>query len=364
VLNSTFFGTPLNDPIQDVFNCLIGIKVQGIEAGLTWVHDHAKVSIPALPDNSMTLGDMFGKSSDLGQFLSDPSSVTQNDLSAALVTVGNKIQATIRQEALLALGVLICYLIVVFSGLGWTIYKLMGSEVVRPGPGVDSVAHQYIYPTTTAPKEPPSTSSSADTLHQVPIGMAEAFNPKSHFSLSPSSPAPAYNRTFSDVNSVAPYTLNPHPFPNSSSNDNNQQGNGRNSRIPFWRNLNTSNNPFQKKNHDDDQYDEKKNGFIWSKHNKKQSIDLFKNFVRQSRSMQDEHRRWPSLITFLRAETIWVYANLLFLMLYPKTIWAAIVTQWRTWFRSKPGIEALCFFPANCTSRDGYLRWCRCHVLL
>jgi hypothetical protein len=262
ILNATFSGTPLNDPIKEVFNCLIGIKVAGIEAGLTWVHDNAKVKVPSLPSDSMTLGDMFGKSSDLGKFLSNPSSVTQNDVSAALVTVGSKLEAGIRQEALLALGVFICYLIVVFCGLGWMIYKLMGSDVVTPGPGADPIAHPYVFPTTTAPKEPPSTSSSSDTRYDAPTGIAEAYNPKSHFSLSPTSPAPAYNRTFADVNSVAPYALNPHPFPNSSSNGEKQQSNGRNSRIPFWRNLNTSNNPFQSRHDDTDHYDEKKNPFI------------------------------------------------------------------------------------------------------
>jgi hypothetical protein len=248
VLNTTFYGTPLNTAVLDIFNCLIGIKVQGIEAGLTWLHDHAHVNFPTVPSNSMTLGDLLDKDSDLGSFLSNPSNVTQNDVSSAINVVAVKLAATIRMEALVALGVLFCYFIVVFMGFAWTVYKLFGSDVVRrPDENVEFFAQGA----STTPNRP-------STSHTV---VAEAFNPKSRFSGSPTDPAPAY-KTFPDLSSTAPYTLNPHPLPRSSNGDDafgasDQIQSSNPKRTSFWR-MKPSSNPFQTRSHEE--YNEK-NGF-------------------------------------------------------------------------------------------------------
>ncbi|KAK7205489.1 hypothetical protein BZA70DRAFT_160557 [Myxozyma melibiosi] len=45
-LSDVFGGTPLYDPILDVLNCLLLLKIQGIESGLTWAYDHAHISLP------------------------------------------------------------------------------------------------------------------------------------------------------------------------------------------------------------------------------------------------------------------------------------------------------------------------------
>ncbi|KAK9476515.1 hypothetical protein V1514DRAFT_177778 [Lipomyces japonicus] len=45
-LNDVFGDTPLYDPIKDVLDCLILLKIHGIQQGLTWVNSHAEVSLP------------------------------------------------------------------------------------------------------------------------------------------------------------------------------------------------------------------------------------------------------------------------------------------------------------------------------
>ncbi|KAK9487416.1 hypothetical protein V1527DRAFT_404365 [Lipomyces starkeyi] len=50
-LDTVFGGTPLYTPIKDVVDCLITLKVQGIENGLTWVHDNAYISLPRVNED-------------------------------------------------------------------------------------------------------------------------------------------------------------------------------------------------------------------------------------------------------------------------------------------------------------------------
>src|SRR6202044_36747 len=55
-LNTTFGGTPLYDPIKEVLNCLIGLKIAAVQKGLTWVSDNAQVNFPHLPNDTFSLG--------------------------------------------------------------------------------------------------------------------------------------------------------------------------------------------------------------------------------------------------------------------------------------------------------------------
>lgn len=56
VLNETFGGTVLYQPITGVFNCLIELKIAGIQKALTWISDNAYVDFPLLPNNTFTSG--------------------------------------------------------------------------------------------------------------------------------------------------------------------------------------------------------------------------------------------------------------------------------------------------------------------
>jgi hypothetical protein len=189
VLNVTFGGTPLYDPIQEVFNCLIGLKIMGIEKGLTWVHDNAHIDFPLLSNDTLTGGALLSKASpDAKDFFADPTSVTQDDVSRAVSKVGAKLEKGIKQEAIIFTILLVAYLIVVLSGLATVIYQHSKREKLRGAAG-----HEYATQNLSG--------SNNDNFDQI-LG-----------------PAPAYTTTNQDLNAHAPYTLNPHPIPRSTIDD-------------------------------------------------------------------------------------------------------------------------------------------------
>lgn len=179
VLNTTFGGTPLYGPITDVFNCLIGLKVKGIEAGLTWVHDHAQINFPTLPNNSLTISSLLQKTnSPGGDLFSNPQNTTQDGVTAAVNKVGNKILAGIRQEAIIALMLLLAWFIVFLTGLASIMIKFYGRNSSRGQFGQEYKARE--------------TRSSFGDIH--------AYEPRT------TTPAPAYSNAPFDVNSHAPFT--------------------------------------------------------------------------------------------------------------------------------------------------------------
>lgn len=179
VLNTTFGGTPLYGPITDVFNCLIGLKVQGIEAGLTWVHDNAHIDFPLLPNNTMTMGDLLSKSNNgAADLLNNPGGATQDDVTAAINKVGNEILKSIRQEAIVSFMLLVTWLIVFFTGLVYSLIKtyrrdssqpLIGGEYKHDMSGPFGVAHPYEPRTMTpAPEYSVSNANANANVNRTP----------------------------------------------------------------------------------------------------------------------------------------------------------------------------------------------------
>ncbi|KAK9461545.1 uncharacterized protein V1516DRAFT_672321 [Lipomyces oligophaga] len=54
VLNDVFGDTVLYDTVVDVLNCLIFLKIAGIEKGLTWAYDNAHISLPRVNETLLT----------------------------------------------------------------------------------------------------------------------------------------------------------------------------------------------------------------------------------------------------------------------------------------------------------------------
>jgi hypothetical protein len=181
VLNSTFGGTILYQPIQGVFDCLVGLKVAGIEKGLTWVHDNAHVNFPLLDNDTFSLG-AIAKMTDNGNddLLSDPSGKASDDVSNAVLKVTNAIAKGIRQEAIIATVILVIWLLMFFGSAIYTTVRLAGYDNVRGNAG-----NEY---------------ASRDVHNELPFAR-------------PTSAAPPYTTANPDVNKNAPYTLNPHPLP-------------------------------------------------------------------------------------------------------------------------------------------------------
>ena len=147
VLHKAFDGTVLEEPMLRVFDCLIGLKVDKIEKGLTWAHDNAHVDFPLFPNDTFSQGAskaLAGNNAGTGtnangdSFLADPGSGASDKVTAAVVSLVDKLVAGIRTEALIATGVLICYLVVVLLGLAWVLYRMMRPTRVRATGGVSS----------------------------------------------------------------------------------------------------------------------------------------------------------------------------------------------------------------------------------
>ena len=133
-LNATFGGTVLYDPIQEVLNCLIGLKIAGIEKALTWVSDNAQVTFPLLPNDTFSLGalqSIAGGSNSTNSLLSSPTSAATDDITAAVLKVTNHLQDAIRTEALISTTILVLWLVLVLMGLGRACFGCFGRDKNR-----------------------------------------------------------------------------------------------------------------------------------------------------------------------------------------------------------------------------------------
>ncbi|KAF4591529.1 plasma membrane fusion protein PRM1 [Ophiocordyceps camponoti-floridani] len=118
-LETVFNGTALLGPIKSVVHCVIGIKLESVQNGLTWVHNHAHVDFPLFDNKTFSLGasNSISGDSDLHTFLASPSSVSTDEVSGAVNRVVVWLQNTLAQEALISTGILLVYIIVVLLGV-------------------------------------------------------------------------------------------------------------------------------------------------------------------------------------------------------------------------------------------------------
>ncbi|MCJ1288612.1 plasma membrane fusion protein prm1 [Xylographa carneopallida] len=161
-LNTTFGGTVLYGPITEVFNCLIGLKIAGIQKGLDWVSDHAHVDFPLFANDTFSLGaaaSIAGNSSSSNgtdSFLANPGASTSDAISDTVTTVTTHLADAIRTEALIATTLLALWLLVVFLGLARALFlaakrdkpraeggpSYAGDIELEPPRRAHSVAHQ------------------------------------------------------------------------------------------------------------------------------------------------------------------------------------------------------------------------------
>ncbi|KAJ8062707.1 hypothetical protein OCU04_009227 [Sclerotinia nivalis] len=132
-LNVTFGGTILYKPIMGVFECLVGLKVAGIEKGLTWVSDHAHVEFPEFQPDVFSLGAAASltNTTEDDNFLANPATSTTDEITEAVVKVGKKLEAVIRQEALISTSLVIVYFLIVFIGFVRVVIGMCGRNKSR-----------------------------------------------------------------------------------------------------------------------------------------------------------------------------------------------------------------------------------------
>jgi len=175
-LNDTFGGTILYDPIKEVLNCLIGLKIAGIQKGLQWVEDHAHVNFPGVQNDTLSLGALakVSDSSSASELLADPNGKAKDEVTEAIDFVIQKLLSGIRTEALISLTILLIWLVIALGGLIYACTHLARRQ------------------------SPQSTAYVVDPTMDAP-GSREY----------PAESAPPYEYP---VNKAAPYTLQPRPF--------------------------------------------------------------------------------------------------------------------------------------------------------
>ncbi|GAP90154.2 putative plasma membrane fusion protein PRM1 [Rosellinia necatrix] len=153
-LNAAFGDTLFKDLVAEVVRCLLGLKIESVQKGLTWVHDHAHIDFPMFPNNifSVGAGDSIGSDSELKTFLASPSSVTTDEITGAVEHVTNWLRSQIIQEALISTGLLLIYVVVVLLAVMRAMYVLM-----TPSRHTFSEAEPPEYPDTHRPSGESST---------------------------------------------------------------------------------------------------------------------------------------------------------------------------------------------------------------
>jgi hypothetical protein len=183
-LNTTFGGTPLHDPIQDVLNCLIGLKIAGIQKALTWVQDNAHVSFPGVANNTFSLGALAAKSDSdsAAELLADPNGKAADEITEAVNHVIEKLMSGIQTEALISTTLILIWLFVAIGG-----YVYASTQLFRRGDPYYANRAYTIDPTIDHATKPVEY----ETAGAPPSYVANDYN----------------------VNKAAPYTLGHRPFP-------------------------------------------------------------------------------------------------------------------------------------------------------
>jgi len=182
VLEKTFGDTPLRDPIEEVLNCLILLKVQGIQKAITWVHDNAKVNFPVLPTDTFSLGAVASLASDSSNpdesFLATPGDKASDKISGAVERFMRALEDGIRTEAIISTFVLLIWVVVALMGVARALMQWSSHSKTRGEGGAPPVE----YPTMAQTQVPSRdfTSDNQDRFVDIPLASvnnARQFEP-------------------------------------------------------------------------------------------------------------------------------------------------------------------------------------------
>lgn len=120
-LDEVFGNGPLKEPIKEVINCLIGLKIAGIQKGLTWAKEHAQIAFPTLPKDTFSVGasdSILPESANAESFLADPGSKATDKITNSLARLTDKWKETLIVEAIINACIIGIWVICVFIALG------------------------------------------------------------------------------------------------------------------------------------------------------------------------------------------------------------------------------------------------------
>lgn len=190
VLKTTFGDTILYDAIMDVLNCLILLKIEGIQRGLTWVSDHAHIDFPLLPKDTLSLGTIQKVSGDKADILAAGDDGSAADaVTAAVYHVTDFIYSGIKQEAIISFCVVLIWVIIAMIGFGTALVLMIKG-------GDDGVWHGA-HPTTAGGPQPEG-GEKYEMSHLPPYEQATRTDPGDN----------SANRYYGQA-----YTLSPNPMP-------------------------------------------------------------------------------------------------------------------------------------------------------
>jgi hypothetical protein len=192
-------GTPLQAPLEELFRCLIGLKIESFQKGLTWAKDNAHFDFPLIKNDTLSLAALADQSDSNkdDELLANPSGTAQRVITDTLNSLIRKLMAGVRQEAIISTCLLIVWFIIVIGGTITAYLMYLKGDKVRGEGG-----NEYDF----------SDSGHTPNMQRYPR---------------PESAAPPYQSPGIDANPNAPYTLNFHPFPRHDNHDDHDVGASR-----------------------------------------------------------------------------------------------------------------------------------------
>lgn len=115
VINETFGGSVLYSAVTGIFDCVVELKVEKVQQGLTWVSDNAYISLPELPNNTFSVGAAASVNSS-DSFLSDSGSTTSNQITEVVNDVTSKLLDGIETEAKISAVLVLLWVLLVLMG--------------------------------------------------------------------------------------------------------------------------------------------------------------------------------------------------------------------------------------------------------
>ena len=126
-------GTPLKTAAEGIIDCLIGLKIESLQKGLTWLHDNAKISFPSIAQDTFSLGALNSLDSGNGgdSFLADPEGASSDMITETLFKLSQRWHDTITTEASISGGVVLVWVLVLVIALVRTGTLWWGKNNVR-----------------------------------------------------------------------------------------------------------------------------------------------------------------------------------------------------------------------------------------
>ncbi|KAH7117036.1 hypothetical protein B0J11DRAFT_442922 [Dendryphion nanum] len=179
-LDKAFGNTILRDPIKDVLNCLIGLKIASVQKGLTWVQDHAHVNFPGVKNNTFSLGALaeVSNSSSASELFANPNGKAKDEVTEAVNHVIEKLVSGIRTEALISTVLICIWLFVAICGAVYAFFLLARTNRFAP-------ADPYLINPVLMADAAPGQQKSGQQEFADPVPPYEYHSTKPNYTLTP-----------------------------------------------------------------------------------------------------------------------------------------------------------------------------------